>query len=325
MVEGDDDRFTLVSSFYGPGATGCWYLTVLSCFVYWTLHREKRRSGSIDSGLIAVLTFPAVAAAHLISQAHGYQTRNRTSGPEADDTILKLSAALEASLIITETSLAVYVLLFLIAVGFRCFKRALLLAVVGLFAFAAKVYLYIACRFLRSNPKHLSRLILTDFWSLILVISSILLLLVWITLSLAGIMIERRQKKEQRSTAKDADRSRSYTLQPYPFMNSLSAKLMTFSTILFLPASIVASGATGQRLVQYLFPRTNVSIKELDQAVAVLAGATVLAFSIYSAANAHYRSYSERSRLRQEHGREELVRAARLRQLLTERIDRHST
>jgi hypothetical protein len=49
--------------------------------------------------------------------------------------------------------------------------------------------------------------------------------------------------------------------------------------------------AVGTRLVQDSFPRTSVSIKELDQAVAVLAGATVMGLSLYSAANAQYRRW----------------------------------
>jgi len=55
------------------------------------------------------------------------------------------------------------------------------------------------------------------------------------------------------------------------------------------------------RLIQGLFPHTNVAIMDLDQAVAVLAGATVLGFGLYGAANAHYQKWLESVRAREEH------------------------
>jgi hypothetical protein len=57
-------------------------------------------------------------------------------------------------------------------------------------------------------------------------------------------------------------------------------------------ASLASPGITSwpstawNRLIQNLFPQTNVSIKDLDQAVALCAGATVWGFSIYSTARA---------------------------------------
>jgi hypothetical protein len=66
------DTYTVVSSLYGPGATGYWYLTGLSSLASRTMIPEKRISGSIDSDFIALLTFPTVAAGHLITQVHPY-------------------------------------------------------------------------------------------------------------------------------------------------------------------------------------------------------------------------------------------------------------
>ena len=43
--------------------------------------------------------------------------------------------------------------------------------------------------------------------------------------------------------------------------------------------------------VRDFFPRSNCSIQDLDQAVAAAAGATVLAFSIYSVAKAYHKSF----------------------------------
>ena len=45
-----------------------------------------------------------------------------------------------------------------------------------------------------------------------------------------------------------------------------------------------------------LIPKSNTSIKELDQAVALFAGATVLGFSLYSTADAYYQAWLSKTR-----------------------------
>ena len=77
-----DNRYESVSRLYGPGMIACWYFTVAACLLSWTLHPTKRRSGSIDADFIVLLTFPAVAAAHLISQVHTYPVDQNYSTAE---------------------------------------------------------------------------------------------------------------------------------------------------------------------------------------------------------------------------------------------------
>ena len=62
------DRYTLVSSFYGPGAVAGWHLTILACLLAFAA-QPRKRTDSITADLIAVQTFPTIAAAHLLSQA----------------------------------------------------------------------------------------------------------------------------------------------------------------------------------------------------------------------------------------------------------------
>src|SRR5450432_2751668 len=102
----DSNRYQLIYSLYGPGTTACWYLTVSSCFISWTLHPKKRVSGSIDDDFIAALAFPAVAAGHLISQVQGYPGPKDEMMTTSDPDLLQLIAAIEASLNITETFMA---------------------------------------------------------------------------------------------------------------------------------------------------------------------------------------------------------------------------
>ena len=82
-------------------------------------------------------------------------------------------------------------------------------------------------------------------------------------------------------------------------------KYMTILTTIFLPVTFVLSlsatvvpvlnstGGFKYLLKTWLritfFPRTSSSINDLDQAVAVAAGATILAFNLYSVLKAHYK------------------------------------
>ena len=281
----------------------------------------------MDSDFIAVLTFPTIAAAHLFSQTYQYKLNAETWNQDKDKggATPKLLAAIEASLNITETSLTVCVLLFLIAVGFRCVKRATYLALVGLFGFSAEVYLHVDCPLPRRNPVYLSRPFLIDFKNLIIAISVLLAILLVITLSLAMVFIVRRRHRFPPRTD-DPDHSRVSEVQSDPFLESLYEVLIRYSTFLFMPAAFIASSVpiglnslsasravgvqsirtTSSRLLRDLFPRTNVSIKELDQAVAVLAGATILGFSVYGAAEAHYHLYCDKVRRQQERRAEQI-------------------
>lgn len=157
------DRYNLVSSLYGPGTTACWYLTVLSCLVSWTLHPKKRKSGSLDSDFIAVLTFPAVAAGHLISQIHHYPDDKAELLTTNDPDLFLRIAAIEAPLNITETSMPTLVLMFILALYFRCIKRAIYTALVGMFCAAAESYMFFVTWSVGNSQQNLSRPFLINF------------------------------------------------------------------------------------------------------------------------------------------------------------------
>ena len=84
-------------------------------------------------------------------------------------------------------------------------------------------------------------------------------------------------------------------------------RLMTYVSTIFLPMSFLLSlfpaamlGSNAAMLGSDIlrtwlrttfFPRTSLSISDLDQAVAVAAGATILAFNLYSVMKAHYKIF----------------------------------
>ena len=138
MAEGD--CYELVSSLYSPGTTACWYLTMLSCLVSWTIHPKSRTSGYVNDDFIALLTFPAVAAGHLNAQISAYPGCKHESINMDDMEMFKLSAAIEAPLNIIEKFMATAMILFLVALAFKCMKRIVFLALGAMFCFSAEIY-----------------------------------------------------------------------------------------------------------------------------------------------------------------------------------------
>lgn len=316
------DRYNLVSSLYGPGTTACWYLTALSCLVSWTLHPKKRKSGSLDSDFIAVLTFPAVAAGHLISQIHDYPDNKAELLTTNDPDLLLRIAAIEAPLNITETSMPTFVLMFILAVYFRCIKRAIYIALVGLFCAAAESYMFFVTWSVGNSQQNLSRPFLVNFAWISIGILALLFTLLTFTLGLLLMFcFKRRPHPFRPSTLAECAALREYQRRhPDPYedihlqiISSVAFLVLPFGMIGSLSPLLVHTLANSSdrfsswickaaiRLVQGLFPRTNVSIMDIDQAVAVLAGATVLGFGLYGAANAHYQKWLERVMAREEH------------------------
>lgn len=194
-------QLALVSSLYGPGTITCWYLTTLSVLVSWTLHPRKRSLGSIDVDLIAVLTLPAVAAGHLVSQVRGFLRQDhivRASG-SPDWKYLQSVAAIEAPFNVTETFMATSIILFIVAVWMYCVRRAIFVAWIGLLCFTVECYIHCS-NFrdlgLRYNPGVLadnypafSRFFIADFTGLVTAILVILSLCGLLSAAIAFYML----------------------------------------------------------------------------------------------------------------------------------------
>jgi hypothetical protein len=167
------DAYSQVSSLYGPGTTTCWYLTVLSCLVSWTIHPRKRTSDSVDPDLIAMLMFPAVASGHLVVQAMSFATQPADHAATVpapthpDINYLQVARSIEASLNVTETSMAIMTIALIVSLFFRSVKRTVLIASVGLFSVCAENYFSGVLPNLRAamDTMVLHRKFLTDCYS----------------------------------------------------------------------------------------------------------------------------------------------------------------
>lgn len=360
-------RLMAVSSLYGPGTIACWYLTASSVLVSWTLHPQKRKSGSIDANLIATLTPPAVAAGHVISQSSG-STRQRQLFEIQDLQTIQAVAAIEAPLVVVETFMALSVILFLIAAWMVNIRRAIIVAVIGLLCFAVECHVYLSgvVSNLRDRAKSeatdyppFTRPFVADFTALIVAMVITLSLVIVYSIGMIGILIISLPKKpfssrrdsgrmqqtheipmatiwpDHRDTPTRATNPQEHDMDDTQ-VNSLQSlqrlekdslqtsekeyraiRAITMVSVLFMPLSFVASisptawhsiqqhdggmsfwGALKGFVTDFLrdfFPGSNCSIGDLDQAVAAAAGATILAFSIYSVAKAFQKSLKARS------------------------------
>ena len=345
------DRLALVSSLYGPGTIACWYLTALSVLVSWLLHPQKRTSGSIDVDLIAVLTLPAVAAGHLFSQVRGFLSEDNimSTGSNADWKYRQSVAAIEASLNVTETFMAISAILLIVASWAICFRRVIFVSSVALLCLAVECFVHFSkirdfgLQYRRSDVSGVmdttfSRLFIADFASLVIAIL--------VTLSVSGLISTAiafcmySQSRTTSSTSRQdvervndiASRERTPNTSTVEVTRSsetilgirlprrsedFSIRSITFVSTLMLPVTFVLSllptiwhsmnsphvvTATmpfwqtlnhyASRFARDFFPRSAYSITDLDQVVATAAGATVLAFSVYSVAKARYKIWS---------------------------------
>lgn len=317
------DRLALVNSFYGPGATACWYLTCLACLVSWTLHPQKSRSDSITTDLIALVTFPTVASAHLITQINNYPYETSAG----DWTLSQIHASMAASLIITETYLAICVILLFVTIlpRPRRVKRIVLLALTGIFCVISEVCLFFSIPSIRKTPGIFGRFFIVDSFPLLVTTLLLISILVALLLAFLYLLLKQRYPNPVASIPPEADpdalelyrrfqtRELHFDECPTPQMASL-----TYLSFLFLPMSFIASlistgrdmrraVVSGRRLSQEFFPSTDSGIMDLDQAVALLAGMTVFGFSLYWAADERYRRWWEAEKAKRERSVREMI------------------
>ena len=325
-------EYDLVSSFYGPGAVGGWYLTALACLVSFSLHPRKRSYDSITADLIAVLTFPTVAAVDLITQARSF--------PKEGFTLEQNAASIEAALLVTEKFLAIDMVIFYWILRFKCVRRACLLTTMGLFCLSVECYVLLSfsdrtplcykCFKIRkiefeeeveikfhmwegkvsiSDGKDVS----SDGKVLISVMAVLVVCIIWVLSPIAVFFSGFIPEPHARPSERDVAATRKNDERDYK--RRISANALTIIIWFFLPCFCVATmfplssnvfiwfdgkvtgwveGAiwertTASRTAHDLIPKSNTSVKELDQAVAILAGASVLGFSLYSTADTYYK------------------------------------
>ena len=305
------DSLTMVNSFYGPGATACWYLTCFSCLISWTFHPQKRTSDSITSDFIALVTFPTVAAVHLLSQVQNYPSQ-----PSLDEQLSKqIHASMSASLTITETYLTLCMILLAPTVLMQSMKRIVLLAFVGLLCVASETYVFFAVPSIRNKAGVFNRSFIIDSLPTLIAILGLAFILVLMLLYFIVLTFDRPPPRAEAPSDADPEVISVYRLANEAHDLRIQDRRLTYMAIWFLPLGALSGGLstfqalvdlvpslarslgrivpTGRSLVHEFFPATDTSIMDLDQAVALLAGMTVLGFNLYSTAEERYKAWWE--------------------------------
>ena len=290
------------------------------------LHPRKRKADAITADLIATLVFPSVAAGDLISHVHFYSS---TAAPLKDVTSAQRSAGIEASLVVIESFLAIDVVLFLLAVGFNSIRRGCLLAAAGLFCFSAECYLSFLPHVGDNIYEHLERSFLVTFKTILIVLLVTLSILATFAIGLIVLyFVTPLTKPEQEVTDEVGELTQKLAKQE--FVDSHAMRLSVWMTMLSLPLCFLGTAwplfsssftdptphlmqwlrATSSHFARALVPKSDISIKELDQAIALLAGATVLGFNLYSGANSYHKAWLLSTERRQQRREIELRRLA---------------
>lgn len=158
------DRFSLVSSLYGPGTIGCWLCTLASVFATWTLNVDSRRKDSITNDFIAALALPTIAAVHffylLFFSVHSTGSLVFTN---TEPEVISYAAAAEAPLNVCETFAAAALALFSIAAFRGHSRRSVCILIIGLLAFSTEVVVFVRTPGIGVAESNLARPFLFNF------------------------------------------------------------------------------------------------------------------------------------------------------------------
>ena len=316
---GQDDRFSLVASFYGPGNVTSWLCTVTSVFVTWTLNIEYRRKDSISTDLIFALAIPGVAAGHVIYMLFfpgpGEHETIRQLFTSLEPGIVQRAAAAEAALNVCETFAAAAVALVFISMVHGHLKRTLAVLAAGLLAFSAEAIVFVQTTGSGVSVSNLSRPFLFNFFEIMVSILAFLgawvsifaMLIVWLR-SRAIDQPESQIGLEPAETTtasnshaggeEEAEAARAKHRQEGWERDAKWMKALTMASFFFVPAGYVCSffGAYGAfgvtdfmsslswtARLPFFVPRSATGITELDQMVSVCTGIVALLFSLWHA------------------------------------------
>lgn len=277
------DSLALVNSFYGPGATACWYLTCLACLISWTIHPRKRIKDSITNDMIALIIFPTVASAHLITQVRSWPPSSIID----DKTRVQMLASLAASLIIIETYLFLCVVLLSPGLLARVPRRLSLLGTTGIFCVASETYLYFSLPETRHASGVFERSFIIDSLPILVMVLVLASTLLALLLAYIYFLVGKFRPLPDDEALEDEFGLANKPRQSQ-FLTFLASPVMFVSFLISSAPEVLdlSKPWTGRHsFLEEFFPRTESSIMDLDQAVALFAGLAVLGFSLYSAAD----------------------------------------
>ncbi|KAF4958482.1 hypothetical protein FGADI_2406 [Fusarium gaditjirri] len=294
------DRWALVSSLYGPGAFWSWLVIVASVFISWTINPATKRLDSFTNDTIAALTLPVVAAADALYQLAKYDRPDRprlllSHSPED----IQLVAALEAPLAICEVYVALAIFLHSAASRRYQWKRVGCITLSTLLCFSPQLVIFFTYPDLSVSSSTFARPFLFNFALALGFISGFMAIMTGVSIVRTIVVTMYRRARPSNGEGQEPPKDRRTGFEKW---SSILAAVLIASII-----SIVKYGFVGNtqyfagRVLGYqtrmnrFSPKSNVSLMELDQIVALAGGAFTLLFSMYDAAKSWRLSSSTRS------------------------------
>ncbi|KAK3058313.1 hypothetical protein LTR09_001391 [Extremus antarcticus] len=308
----DLDRLARVSSLYGPGTVSCWLCTVTSVFISWTLNKRTISEDTITNDLLACLSFPIVAAGHLLHQVATFPGNRSSILTTNDPVLLPWAAAIQASLTICEIAAPMALALFAISTITMQKKRCYCAAGTALLAFSAESGLFVVSPRAPIDQSNLSRPFLLNRspWMILFMVVTfgyaIVALVIWLRTSSTTFehMRETRVGERRREDPERAVLARLRTRRLWTYQEAglylVSGFAILYTPIAFATFTSFPLGAWGTTALgtmhsiawrlRFFAPESTCRITDLDQAVALAGGVATLAFSCYDALIARSRT-----------------------------------
>ncbi|KAH0557003.1 hypothetical protein GP486_005207 [Trichoglossum hirsutum] len=260
------------SALYGPGVVYGWFFTLLSVLVTWTANRRSRKKDSVTIDLLVALSLPMIASVPLLYRLHRFPGSIRDLMTGGDDPVLRFSATVWAPLTVCTTFLPVSILLLGISTWYDHKKRAFSMLTVGGLCFSTEIALLVGFRDACTSGENCPWLHILN--ALGLMIANITLPI------LSATIFSARNFPSNPSSSVQGDISSRQLVAG----RGRDKTALMFDTM----SAVAVTGLYNAPALKFLFsiPKTSSlsSIKDLDQAVALVAGMATLTFRIYEVA-----------------------------------------
>ncbi|KAI1049884.1 hypothetical protein LB506_001890 [Fusarium annulatum] len=261
-------RWALVSCLYGPGTFWSWLIIVASVFISWTINPATERLDSITNDTIAALTLPVVAAVDALYQLakHDLPDRPRLLLSDSPEDI-QLVAALEAPLAICEVYVVLAIFLHSAASRRYQWKRVGCITLSTLLCFSPQLAIFFTYPDLPDSRSTFARPFLFNFVLALGFISGIMAIMTGVSIIRTVVVTMYRRAKPPSTEDQDVSKERRssiISIVKYGFVGNTMA---------------FAAGVLGYqtRMIRFM-PKSNVSLTDLDQIVALAGGEFTLLF-----------------------------------------------
>ncbi|KAF5621962.1 glutathione S-transferase GST [Fusarium sp. NRRL 52700] len=278
------NRWALVSSLYGPGTFWSWLIIVVSVFISWTINPVTKRLDSITNDTIAALTLPVVAAVYALYQLAKYDRPDRprlllSHSPED----IQLVAALEAPLAICEVYVVLAIFLHSSASRRYQWKRLGCVTVSTFLCFSPQLVIFFTYPDLPVSRSTFARPFLFNFVLELGFIAGIMAIMTGVSIIRTVVVTVYRRAKPCSTEHQERPRARHSGFEKW---SNIFAAVLIASIISIVKYGFVgnttafAAGLLGYqtRMIRFM-PKSNVSLTDLDQMVAMAGGAFTLLFT----------------------------------------------